>query len=78
LASHWDLKASAITIASATLALAFVSIAALGQQPDSTASNRGQKLFVAKCSFCHGEDARGRSGPDLIRSPTVLDDKKGI
>ncbi|MGH9613522.1 MAG: c-type cytochrome [Bryobacteraceae bacterium] len=64
-------------IASAASALLFVSIAAMGQQQDSEAVNRGQKLFAAKCSFCHGEDARGRSGPDLIRSPTVLDDEKG-
>jgi cytochrome c oxidase cbb3-type subunit 3 len=38
---------------------------------------RGQKLFVATCGFCHGEDARGRSGPDLVRSTIVLRDVKG-
>jgi cytochrome c oxidase cbb3-type subunit 3 len=43
--------------------------------PPADAVDRGQKLFVANCGFCHGATARGgESGPDLVRSVIVLDD----
>ncbi len=48
-----------------------------GGVQDPAAVQRGRKLFVATCGFCHGEDARGRSGPDLVRSTLVLHDSKG-
>lgn len=48
-----------------------------GGQQDPAAVARGKKLFAPMCSFCHGEDARGRSGPDLVRSSVILDDVKG-
>lgn len=48
-----------------------------GGQQDPAATARGKKLFAPTCGFCHGEDARGRSGPDLVRSAVVLDDVKG-
>ncbi|HEX6545672.1 MAG TPA: c-type cytochrome, partial [Bryobacteraceae bacterium] len=32
---------------------------------------------VPTCGFCHGNDARGKSGPDLVRSTLVLHDNKG-
>lgn len=39
---------------------------------------RGQQIFSANCSFCHGSDARGgETGPNLVRSQIVLDDQKG-
>ena len=39
---------------------------------------RGQRLHVAECGFCHGPTARGGStGPDLTRSVLVLDDDNG-
>lgn len=42
------------------------------------AIERGQKQFVATCAFCHGSNAKGgESGPDLLRSPLVLDDDHG-
>ncbi len=44
---------------------------------DPAAVERGQKSFEAACAFCHGADARGRSGPDLVRSSIVLRDVKG-
>lgn len=44
---------------------------------DPAAVERGSKLFAATCGFCHGADARGRSGPDLVRSSVVLHDIKG-
>ncbi len=44
---------------------------------DPAAVERGRKTFVPTCGFCHGNDARGKSGPDLVRSALVLHDKKG-
>jgi len=46
--------------------------------PPADAVERGQKAFVAACGFCHGAGAKGgESGPDLVRSPIVLDDENG-
>jgi cytochrome c oxidase cbb3-type subunit 3 len=44
---------------------------------DQAAVERGRQIFVPACGFCHGNDARGKSGPDLVRSPLVLHDNKG-
>ncbi len=45
---------------------------------DPAAVERGQKLLVAECGFCHGSTARGGSGgPDLTRSELVANDDKG-
>jgi len=44
---------------------------------DQAAVERGQKIFVPTCGFCHGPDARGKSGPDLVRSAVVLHDNNG-
>jgi cytochrome c oxidase cbb3-type subunit 3 len=45
---------------------------------DQASVERGKTVFEAQCSFCHGVNAKGGdSGPDLIRSVTVLDDEKG-
>jgi cytochrome c oxidase cbb3-type subunit 3 len=49
----------------------------LGRMPDAKMAAEGAKLFGSTCSFCHGENARGASGPDLLRSPVVLDDNQG-
>ena len=38
---------------------------------------RGQKQFVEACGFCHGADATGSRGPDLVRSPLVNRDSAG-
>jgi cytochrome c oxidase cbb3-type subunit III len=48
-----------------------------GAQIDKEAAERGRKLFVPTCGFCHGNDAHGKSGPDLVRSALVLHDNKG-
>jgi cytochrome c oxidase cbb3-type subunit 3 len=55
------------------------AIAALmgGAHIDKEAAERGRKVFVPTCGFCHGNDAHGKSGPDLVRSPLVLHDNKG-
>jgi cytochrome c oxidase cbb3-type subunit III len=45
---------------------------------DQAAVERGQKMFVAQCGFCHGSKATGgQSGPDLIRSVLVMNDEDG-
>jgi cytochrome c oxidase cbb3-type subunit 3 len=41
------------------------------------ASERGEKQFQQSCGFCHGADATGARGPDLVRSPLVAHDVKG-
>jgi cytochrome c oxidase cbb3-type subunit 3 len=38
---------------------------------------RGHKTFQQACGFCHGVDATGARGPDLVRSPLVAHDVKG-
>ena len=48
--------------------------AALAADP---AVDRGRKQFVQSCAFCHGNDATGGRGPDLMRSPVVAHDLKG-
>lgn len=48
-----------------------------GAAPDAAAVARGQKLFVPTCGFCHGPDASGRSGPDLVASGLVIRDEQG-
>jgi cytochrome c oxidase cbb3-type subunit 3 len=49
----------------------------LGPPADPVAAARGQKLFVQNCGFCHGSNATGAEGPDLLRSTIVLHDEKG-
>jgi mono/diheme cytochrome c family protein len=49
----------------------------LGTPPDAAAAERGEKLYVANCAFCHGARANGAEGPDLVRSALVLHDEKG-
>jgi cytochrome c oxidase cbb3-type subunit III len=48
-----------------------------GAHIDKEAAERGRKIFVPTCGFCHGNDAHGKSGPDLVRSAVVLHDNKG-
>jgi len=48
-----------------------------GPHFDPAAVERGRKIFVPNCGFCHGNDAQGKSGPDLVRSVLVLHDNKG-
>ena len=51
---------------------------ALGPQTDTAAVERGQRLLVQECGFCHGANARGGSGgPDLTRSTLVQTDENG-
>ncbi len=41
------------------------------------AVERGHKQFGQSCGFCHGPDATGARGPDLVRSTLVAHDTKG-
>ena len=41
------------------------------------AVERGHKQFEQACGFCHGPEATGARGPDLVRSPLVAYDVKG-
>src|SRR5882672_6291605 len=51
---------------------------ALTPPSDPAAVERGQKLLVDQCGFCHGANARGGSGgPDLTRSLLVQTDEDG-
>ncbi len=58
--------------------------AALGPGPadkqivDAAAADRGKTTYIAQCITCHGAKARGsETGPDLVRSVTVLRDRFG-
>lgn len=45
---------------------------------DPAAVARGKQVFSVNCAFCHGSGARGgEGGPNLLRSPMVLNDQKG-
>lgn len=45
---------------------------------DPAAIERGRNIYDTNCAFCHGVDTRGgASGPSLLRSAVVLDDKNG-
>lgn len=39
--------------------------------------DRGKALYGVNCSFCHGSDAAGGVGPNLLRSSVVLQDLNG-
>lgn len=45
---------------------------------DPAAIARGKQTFSVNCGFCHGSGARGgEGGPNLLRSPIVLNDRNG-
>lgn len=55
-----------------------------GQDPDTAQKSAkapevaaGKTVFQQNCSFCHGANARGASGPDLIHSTLVSHDANG-
>lgn len=47
------------------------------QQANAASTAPGKIIFQQNCGFCHGPDARGASGPDLIRSTLVSHDADG-
>jgi cytochrome c oxidase cbb3-type subunit III len=70
-----------IVLVCAALVLTSVHNVAAGQngegETDPAATERGHKQFQQSCGFCHGPDATGARGPDLLRSPLVAHDVKG-
>jgi cytochrome c oxidase cbb3-type subunit 3 len=46
----------------------------LGPAPDAAEAKRGEPLYKQNCATCHGNDARGSQGPNLVRSIVVLHD----
>ncbi|MEO7145616.1 MAG: cytochrome c [Bryobacteraceae bacterium] len=57
--------------------LAAMASMAWAQKSDAAAVARGKTAFVSTCGFCHGNDATGSRGPDLVRSPLVVRDEHG-
>lgn len=53
------------------------SFLGLGPEPDKVAAARGAPVFQQNCGFCHGQQARGATGPSLITSDEVLGDDHG-
>lgn len=49
----------------------------MGPAPDKAEAAKGGPFFQQDCSFCHGPQARGAEGPDLVTSELVLDDVHG-
>ena len=73
---------SAVSACSAFIVAAAVAVTAQQQAltppGDPAAVERGQRLHVQECGFCHGANARGgSSGPDLTRSALVQNDENG-
>jgi len=76
---------SAKLAAATALALSVASLlgsSAHSQQPDAkqqaaAAAERGKKQFAQSCGFCHGPDATGARGPDLVRSAILAHDVSG-
>jgi cytochrome c oxidase cbb3-type subunit III len=63
----------------ATAALMSLWTSAAHSQSDAkdAAAKRGRVQFGQSCGFCHGPDATGARGPDLVRSALVAHDQKG-
>jgi mono/diheme cytochrome c family protein len=49
----------------------------LGAAPDKVAAGRGAPIYAQNCAACHGPDARGGIGPNLLYSDQVLGDDHG-
>ncbi len=54
------------------------ALCAAGQAKfNAEAVARGRTQFQSSCGFCHGEDATGNRGPDLVRSAALSHDQDG-
>jgi cytochrome c oxidase cbb3-type subunit III len=69
------------TVIARTVLLLLVAAASAATQdlPSSHEAQveRGRKQFQQACGFCHGADATGARGPDLVRSALVAHDVNG-
>ena|SRR5689334_12647428 len=76
---RWNRWATRVVVGVASLLIS-VPNSAGRQKADadgSAAAERGRTQFQQSCGFCHGADATGARGPDLVRSPLVAHDVKG-
>ena len=78
----WNRRATQFVLVGAALLLMSLQSSAAKQKADgdgagAAAAERGRKQFEQSCGFCHGADATGARGPDLVRSPLVAHDVKG-
>ncbi|GAC1701783.1 MAG: hypothetical protein NVS9B4_05740 [Candidatus Acidiferrum sp.] len=71
------LKTVRLCLAIGLLAAAWNSAAWSQSSSQKPEIERGHKQFQQACGFCHGPDATGARGPDLVRSPIVAHDVKG-
>jgi cytochrome c oxidase cbb3-type subunit III len=71
------IKAPMLSAALLLLIAPWRSAASAQSKPPDPAIERGHKQFEQSCGFCHGSDATGARGPDLVRSPLVAHDVKG-
>jgi cytochrome c oxidase cbb3-type subunit 3 len=72
------LRAFASAAGTAILLLGvWASVARSQSDANETPAQRGKKQFAQSCGFCHGPDATGARGPDLVRSALVAHDQKG-
>lgn len=77
---RWNRRVMKVLAGAGLVLLANVQNSVAQQQGDAdtaAAAERGRKEFVQSCGFCHGADATGARGPDLLRSPLVMHDVKG-
>src|SRR6267378_3624993 len=70
-------KRTALSVAALFLLIPWNPTASPQSTPPDPAIERGHKQFGQSCGFCHGPDATGARGPDLVRSPLVAHDVKG-
>ena len=77
----WGLMLRHALVGTAAVFLA-TSASGLGFAGDAQASppeliQRGSRQYGQSCAFCHGPDATGARGPDLVRSTLVAHDVNG-
>jgi cytochrome c oxidase cbb3-type subunit 3 len=72
-------NSNALITSALVLGIIAICASAAGSQADAHAEQvqRGRKQFAQACGFCHGVDATGARGPDLVRSRLVAHDQKG-
>jgi cytochrome c oxidase cbb3-type subunit III len=76
--ANWNFLSATFFAVATLAALSSGIFAAQNPAPsDKEQIARGHKQFQQSCGFCHGPDATGARGPDLVRSPLVAHDVKG-
>lgn len=78
---HWIMVAGICIFVSALAGMTLTGYTGRAQAnqsaSNSAAVERGGQQFASSCGFCHGADATGGRGPDLVRSKLVADDVGG-